>query len=96
MAVGAEVSPHRWYGVVDVVRVGEAVVVVVASEDPPTAGDELERADRPVPDGVAIPSAVVGVRNAGGAVRAIEWDSDDRRLDGSVESEDCSAEPAVV
>ncbi len=83
-------------GVVDVVGIADAVAVAVLAEDRPRRGDELERPDRSVPDGVAVVATVVGVGDAGGAVGAVERDADDGGADGPIGLERGAAESTVV
>src|SRR5690606_21654034 len=76
-AVGAQVAGGGQRGVVQAVRVGDAVAVAVGAPLLPGGGDELHRADGAVPAGVAVVLAAIGVGDGRGVVRAVQRDADD-------------------
>ena len=79
VAVGSAEVDHRRTGrVVHVLRVTYAVRVHVDARCPPGRRQQLERADRPVPEHVAVPAAPVGVAD-GGVRRPVEHRSEDGR-----------------
>lgn len=59
--VRTQIVAGREGGIEDVVRVGLAVSIAVHTPDPPGAGDELHRPDRPVIDRITVVLAVIGV-----------------------------------
>ena len=74
----------------------DPVAVAVASGGAPRRGDELHRADRAVPDGVAVEPAVVGVADRRDRTLAVERDADDRGTGHPVVAEHRAAVATVV
>ena len=95
-AVGAEVDRRPERGVVDVLYVAPPVVVPVDRHGRPCRRQELHGADGPVEAPAAVEAPGVGVRDARGAVPAVEQGSEDRRVGDTVRVEVASAHLAVV
>src|SRR5699024_599023 len=66
-------------GVVDLVGIGAAVAVGVATVLAPRLGDELHRPYSPVELGIPVALSPVGVRDLGEARRPVQLHTDDRR-----------------
>lgn len=96
LSVGAQVSTHRRHRIEHIVGISRAVVFHVGPEDPPRRRDELERTDRPVPHRIAVPLPVVGIGDAGRAVRPVERNPDDRWPHGPVKLDGRAAVAGVV
>jgi hypothetical protein len=59
------------------VGVLHAVAIAIGAEGIPRAGDELHRADRPVPARVAVVPALISVADGGHARAAVEHRAED-------------------
>ncbi len=95
-AAVAEVARRGERRVVDVVGGRPAVAVAVATGGAPGRGDELHRPDGPVPDGVAVEAAVVGVVDGRDRAHAVQRDAHDGRARHAVVAEHRAAVAPVV